>query len=390
MSIRSVIEMKRKLLMVVNVDWFLISHRLPIAIAALEEGYDVHLACRFTGQQDYLESLGFIIHELPFSRAGMSMINEVKTCFSILVLLRRLRPDVIHAITIKPSLYVGIIARALGMKELIIAVSGLGLVFVSKGCFALLRKWIVKLLYKLAVNPKHTRLIFQNKTDLATIQNIVNPNPKNVYLIKGSGVDLAEYKYTNEPLEEKLVVSLASRLLKAKGIYEFIRAAEILGKSEFADLISFRLIGVPDIENPDSILQEEIEVWRQSGIVDYLGFRKDMSKVFSETNIVVLPSYYGEGLPKVLIEAAACGRAIITTDCPGCRDAILDGITGVLVPAKDSLALSNAILRLAKNRALVTQMGRAGRKYAEKTFSVNSVVSDHLDIYMNLMGKEYK
>ena len=143
MSIGSMIEMKCKLLMVVNVDWFLISHRLPIALAALEEGYDVHLAGHFTGQQDYLEILGFIIHEVPFSRAGVSIINEVKTCFSILRLLKRLRPDVIHTITIKPSLYVGIMARALGMKELIIAVSGLGLVFVSKGSFAFLRKWIV-------------------------------------------------------------------------------------------------------------------------------------------------------------------------------------------------------------------------------------------------------
>lgn len=379
--------MKRKLLMVVNVDWFLISHRLPIALAALREGYDVHLACRFTGRQDYLEGLGFKIHEVPFSRAGVSMINEINTCFSIFKLLRRLRPDVIHTITIKPSLYVGMIARALGMKGLIIAVSGLGLVFVSGGVGALLRKWIVVSLYKTAVNPKHTRLIFQNETDLGTIQNIVKPHPKNVHLIRGSGVDLTEYKYTNEPVESRLVVSLASRLLKTKGIYEFIRAAEIVGKSEFADRISFRLIGVPDVENPDSILPEEIEVWRRSGIVDCLGFRQDMTKVFSETNVVVLPSYYGEGLPKVLIEAAACGRAIITSDCPGCRDAVLDGVTGVLIPPKDPLALSNAILGLARNRGLVTQMGRAARKYAEKTFSIDSVVSDHLDIYENVLGK---
>lgn len=376
--------MNRKLLMVVNVDWFLISHRLPIALAALEAGYDVHLAFRFTGKQDSLKDLGFVVHEIPFSRSGMSILKEVKTCLSILSLLRRLRPDVIHAVTIKPSLYVGIMARILGIKKLIIAVSGLGHVFVSKGFFAFIRKWIIEFLYKIAVNSKHTRLIFQNKNDLETIQNITKPISKNVYLIKGSGVDLSEYKYTNEPAEEKLVVSLAARLLKPKGIYEFVRAAEIISKSEFADLILFRLIGIPDTENPESILPEEIESWKQSGIVECLGFRDDMSKVFSETNIVVLPSYYGEGLPKVLIEAASCGRAIITTNCPGCRDAILDEITGILIPPKDSLALSNAILKLAKNRTLITQMGKAGRRYAEKTFSVNNVVSVHLDIYKSM------
>jgi len=377
--------MKTKLLMVVNVDWFFMSHRLPIALAALEKGYEVHLAFRFTGEQENLKNLGFVIHEIPFSRARVSLIQEIKTCFIILRLLIRLRPDVIHAVTIKPSLYVGIFARVLGIKKLVIAVSGLGLVFVSKGRFALWRKWLIELLYKIAVNPKHTRLIFQNETDAATLQAIVRADLRNISLIKGSGVDLAEYKYTEQPVTEKMVVSLAARLLREKGIYEFIRAAEIISQSDFSDSISMRLIGAPDLENPNSILPEEWETWKKSGIVDCLGFRADISALFSQTNIVVLPSYYGEGLPKVLIEAAACGRAIITTDCPGCRDSILDGETGIIIPAKDPIALSNAILKFAKNKLLVRNMGMAARKYAEKTFSVDSVVSLHLGIYESIL-----
>jgi glycosyltransferase involved in cell wall biosynthesis len=302
-------------------------------------------------------------------------------------LLRRLHPDVIHTVTIKPSLYVGILARALGIKELVIAVSGLGLVFVSKGPFALLQKWAVELLYKAVISPKHTQLIFQNETDLVTLQNIVKLDLNNIHLIKGSGVDLKEYKYTDEPIEEKLIVSLAARLLKEKGIYEFIRAAEMISESEFSDLISFKLIGAPDLENPNSVLPEEWEEWQQSEIVECLGFRKDVSRIFSESNVVVLPSYYGEGLPKVLIEAAACGRAIITTDSPGCRDAILEGETGILIPARDPIALRDAILKLATNRHLVTKMGIAGREYAEKTFSVESVVSLHLEIYKSTLNR---
>jgi glycosyltransferase involved in cell wall biosynthesis len=381
--------MKPKLLFVVNVDWFFISHRLPIALEAMKAGYEVNLAMAYSGHKEYLVNLGFIVHEIPFSRAGHSIGREMKTFLCLFKLLRSLRPDIIHTVTIKPSLYAGLVARLLGIKNLVVAISGLGLVFVDKGWFASIRKSLVKLLYKSAIDSKYTKLVFQNMSDYETLREFVKFDSKNHYLIKGSGVDLTEFSYTEPPAGDKFIVSLAARLLKEKGIYDFIAAAEIVRETEYSDLISFRLIGEPDLQNPNSVLPEEWDEWRESGIVDCLGFRSDVNKLFSATNIVVFPSYYGEGLPKVLIEAAACGRAVITSDSPGCRDAVLDGETGVIVPVKDPLALSQAILMFAENRGLAEKMGKAGREFANMTFSLDSVVSLHMKIYKGILDSSH-
>ena len=381
--------MKIKLLFVVNVDWFFISHRLPIALEALKAGYEVNLAMAYSGHKEYLVNLGFIVHEIPFSRAGYSIGREVNTFLCLIRLLRSLRPDVVHAVTVKPVLYTGMLTRLLGIKRLVIAISGLGLVFVDKGWRASMRRLLIKLLYKSAIDLKHTKIIFQNMSDYEILREVVKFDSNNHYLIKGSGVDLREFSYTEPPGGDKFIVSLASRLLKEKGIYDFIAAAEIVKETEYSDLISFRLIGELDLQNPNSVLPEEWDEWRESGIVDCLGFRSDVNKLFATTNIVVLPSYYGEGLPKVLMEAAACGRAVITTDSPGCRDAVLDGKTGVIVPVKDPLVLSQAILVFAKTRGLATKMGKAGREFANTTFSIDSVVSLHMKIYKSLVESSH-
>jgi glycosyltransferase involved in cell wall biosynthesis len=381
--------LKHKLLFVVNVDWFFISHRLPIALAALKAGYEVNLAMAYSRHSEYLVNLGFIVHEIPFLRAGHSIGKEMKTFLCLFKLLRFLRPDIIHAVTVKPILYSGIITRLLGIKNLIVAISGLGLVFVDKGWRASIRRCLIKLLYKLAIDTKYTKIIFQNMSDYEILREVVKFDSNNHYLIKGSGVDLREFSYTQPPGGDKFIVSLASRLLKEKGIYDFIAAAEIVKETEYSDLISFRLIGELDLQNPNSVLPEELDEWRESGIVDCLGFRSDVNKLFASTNIVVLPSYYGEGLPKVLMEAAACGRAVITTDSPGCRDAVLDGKTGVIVPVKDPLVLSQAILVFAKNRGLAKKMGKAGREFAKATFSIDSVVSLHMRIYKGILDSSH-
>jgi glycosyltransferase involved in cell wall biosynthesis len=370
------------LLFLVNVDWFFISHRLPIALAAKANGYEVHIACAFTNKREYLESLGFIVHEIDFSRSGTHVYSELRTMFRIYRLLKLVKPSIVHAVTIKPVLYGGIAAKISGIHAVVSAVSGLGLVFVASGFKAKLRKFLVKLLYKAAFSNKRLAVIFQNPVDRLTLLNAVSLKADQCIMIKGSGVDLNEYKSIPE-IDQTPVVVMAARLLREKGVYVYIDAIKEIKRRGIS--ARFLLVGEPDIGNPNTVTRSELDEWRESGIVELLGFREDIADIFSSSNLVVLPSFYGEGLPKVLIEAAACGRAIITTDNPGCAEAVINGVTGLIVSTKNSLELANAIQCLIENPELRRKMGTEARIYAEKEFDVRSVVDKHLAIYKELM-----
>jgi glycosyltransferase involved in cell wall biosynthesis len=371
-----------KLLMLINVDWFFVSHRLPIAIAAKNAGYDVHIACNFTEHYDYLASLGFTLHIVPFDRSGKGVGHEINTIRCIRRVFKQVKPDLVHAVTIKPVLYGGIVARILGIKNMVYAVSGLGLVFVAEGFTAKLRKLIVTGLYRFALDIKNFKVIFQNPVDKDVLKKAVGLKEESCVLIKGSGADLTTYRVVPEPSDIPIVV-MAARLLKEKGIYQFVDAARIL-KAKGIE-VKFQLVGEPDPGNPNTVTASELERWSKEGVVEMLGFRDDIPKIFAESNIVVLPSFYGEGLPKVLIEAAACGRAIVTTDNPGCAEAVVDGVNGFIIPIRNTPALADAIEKLVDNSELRKCMGAAGRELAEKEFNVDAVVAKHLTIYKELI-----
>ena len=373
--------MNKKLLYIVNVDWFFVSHRLPIATEALRQGYDVHIASNFTIHFDYLESLGFTLHRVNFDRSGAGIIHEYKTFISICMLLKKIKPDLVHAVTIKPVLYGGIAARISGVRNMVFAVSGLGLVFVAKGLSAKIRRWFISRLYRFAFGVKNCKVIFQNPVDKMVVQKIVGLADNRCVMIKGSGVDLRKYTVQQEP--ESVSVVMAARLLVEKGVYQFIDASRLLKQRGVE--ARFKLVGEPDPGNPNTVRSEELKLWETEGVVELLGFREDINNVFAMSNIVVLPSFYGEGLPKVLIEAAACGRAIVTTDNPGCLEAVEVDKSGFIVPIKDSEALANAIERLVNDDELRRSFGDAGRRLAEREFDVNSVVNKHLDIYNGLL-----
>jgi len=371
-----------KILYLVNVDWFFISHRLPIAIAAKEAGYDVHIACNFTDHFDFLGSFGFTLHPVPFNRSSGGVLQEVKTLKRIWQIFKHVSPDIVHAVTIKPVLYGGSVARVLGIKNMVYAVSGLGLVFVAEGFLAKIRRLFVKRLYKFALGVKNFGVIFQNPIDKSVLKKAVGLKEEHCLMIKGSGADLTTYKVIPEPSGIPVVV-MAARLLKEKGVYQFVEAARLLKARDVE--AKFQLIGEPDPGNPNTVKAKELEQWRKEGIVEVLGFRADIPDVFAASNIVVLPSFYGEGLPKVLIEAAACGRAIVTTDNPGCAEAVIHGVNGFIVPAKNSALLADAIEQLVGNAKLRQSMGKAGRELAENEFDVLAVVAKHLDIYQELL-----
>lgn len=373
--------MNRTLLFVVNVDWFFVSHRLPIALEAIKQGYRVHLACKFTGRFRQLSSMGINLHPLPLSRGGTGPGAEVETFRSILQIIRKIRPDIVHSVTIKPVVYAGIACRLTGVPGRVASVSGLGYVFVSRGVKAFFLRCIVSAAYFLALRGKKTMVVLQNSDDLNLLQKIGILSREQAFIIRGSGVSLENFSYVPEP-DGMPVVVMASRLLRDKGVREFVQAADILKKKGLR--IIFRHLGGSDPDNPACIPESDLEVWKKLGHVQFLGHRHDIVRQYAQASIVCLPSYR-EGLPKVLQEAAACGRAVVTTDVPGCRDAVVPGKTGLLVPVRDAGALADAIQRLANDPKLRKKMGLAGRRLAEQEYAVEKVVSAHMRIYNELV-----
>lgn len=373
----------KKLLYIVNVDWFFVSHRLPIALKAIEEGYDVHLACAFTNKRSQLEELGITCHSIAFSRSGGAIRAELHAISSVRQLIKCLEVDVVHAITIKPVIYTGLAMQSIKRPPAFVAaISGLGYVFTGETFRAKTTKLFVSLLYKLALRNKRKVVIFQNTSDQSILSDIVKLSESDRTLIKGSGVDLSVYCYQAEPKGPKKIVSMACRLLKEKGVYEFVEAAKIV-KDKHSN-IDFWLIGNVDLENPNSITQEEVDTWVQQGVITAFGHRDDIPELFAQSHIVTMPSY-GEGVPKVLIEAAACGRPIVTTDSPGCRDSIINKETGLLVPIKNAEALASALMVLLLDEDKRIKMGLQARQYAVNEFDVSNVVIRHLEIYESLM-----
>ncbi len=366
--------MNNKILFVVNVDWFFISHRLSLALEAFKKGYEVHIACAITDKKAYLENLGLKIHPLNVSRSGINIKREINILIEIYKILKKINPDIAHFVTIKPVLYGGITLRFLSIPKKIFSISGLGFIFIKQGLKAEIVRILIKIMYKFALGGKNSYVIVQNPDDRRVISSIVNVHTK---LIRGSGVDLSQYKYIKED-NENIKVSMACRLLKDKGVFEYIEAAKIL-KQKLPD-VEFELYGDIDIYNPASLTNQDIKKIRNDGYVKVHGFNSDIAKVFSNSNIIVLPSYR-EGLPKVLIEAAACGRAVVTTDVPGCRDAIEANVTGLLCKVKDSKSLAQMIEKLILDNNLRNSMGKANRELAQNEFDINKVIEEHFNIY---------
>jgi len=373
----------RRLLFVVNNPAFFLSHRLPLALAARQAGYDVHVATMAGDSVSQIEAHGLTHHVIPMTRSGKHPVQELRTLWALYRLFRRLRPDVVHLVTIKPVLYGGIAARFAGVPAMVSAISGLGFVFVAKGAKAALVRKIVAMLYRLALGHRNSRIVFQNGNDRDVLHDLGAVRDAQVIMIRGSGVNLSDYAAVAEPAPP-VVALMVARLLRDKGVLEFVEAARILRREQVD--VRMRLVGGIDSGNPASVTQADVDAWQEEGIIEALGERRDIAALYAASHIAVLPSYR-EGLPRSLIEAAACGRAVVTTDVPGCRDAIEPDQTGLLVPSHDAVALAAAIGRLARDSALRQQMGQAGRVLAEREFDIDDVCRQHLDIYRTLLDK---
>jgi len=367
----------KKVLFLVTEDWYFVSHRLPLAVAAREAGYEVVVATRVRDKAAAIEAAGVRVIPIKMDRGGMNLPRELATLFRLWRLYRRERPDIVHHVALKPVLLGGLAARLAGVRAVVGAVAGLGFLF--SGDHRASR--VVRLLqWSLPGLIGRGRAIAQNPEDAAMLADC-GIAPSRIHLICGAGVDTAYFSPQPEPPGIPLVV-LPARMLRDKGVAEFVAAArDLRGQGVRA---RFALVGAPDAANPACISETELRAWAAEGVVEWWGHRDDMRAVYAACHVVCLPSYR-EGLPKALLEAAACGRPIVATDAPGCREIVRDGENGLLVPVRDAGALAIALRRLLEDGALRRDMGARGREVAVAAFSVEQVVSETLALYRELL-----
>jgi glycosyltransferase involved in cell wall biosynthesis len=372
----------QRVLFLVNVDWFFLSHRLPVAVAARRAGADVVVASADTGRGAAIEANGFRFVALPLSRRGMHPAGELRAVIAIARMFRRERPTLIHQVAVKPILYGSLIGAVVQRKTpRLNAISGLGFTF-SQHRRA---KWLnrpVRLLYRIALRIGSSRTIFQNRVDLDSFVTNRLIAPDRAVLIRGSGVDLEQFH--PRPMPQVPVVLLASRMLWEKGVADFVEAARLV--RHVAPEVRFVLAGGPDAGNPTAISQTQLEAWRDEGVVEWLGHRTDMADVLAQATVVVLPTYYPEGVPKVLLEAGASARPVVATNIPGCREIVTHGVNGLLVPPRDPEALANALVGLLNDRERCQALGDAGRRIVEEQFAESLVVGQTLEQYCELLG----
>lgn len=373
------------ILFVVNTTSFFLSHRLPLAIAAKNAGFKVHVATSDSSKASLIKAQGFVHHPIALKRSGQNILSDLATFISLVKLFKFINPTLVHLVTIKPVIYGCIAARIVRIKSVVAAISGLGTVFIDNSFRGFFRRLLVLKLYRSAFKHPNLAVIFQNKEDrdLFLVKNLIDNESCNI--IRGSGVQISDYPYLPEP-DNVPVVVMASRLLKDKGVIEFVESAKIL-KLAGTDVI-FRLIGDPDPDNRSGVSESFLNQCHSEGFVELLGYREDIADQYANANIVCLPSYR-EGLPKSLIEAAACGRAVVTSDVAGCRDAIINNVTGLLCPVKDPKKLAFTIKKLVEDSNRRQEMGRAGRKLAEVEFAIEHIVKQHLNLYFKLTNSNF-
>jgi glycosyltransferase involved in cell wall biosynthesis len=382
MSPKSNITAKPRVLFVDNDVNTFYSYRIELALAARDAGFDVHVAAPEGKSAEILRAERLQYHPIPMTRSGLAPWKEISTIAALFSLYRKVRPDLVHHLRLKPVLYGGLAAYTARVPAVVGLLTGLGYVFIAESRRALVMRKLVVLSCKVAFRHKNQRIVFQNPDDQGVfIQNKILPAEQTV-LIKGSGVDVNTYVPTPEP-EGVPVVVLASRMLRDKGVVEFVEAARMLKAAGLS--ARFVLVGDTDPGNPTAISADQLRAWTGEGVIEWWGHQNDMRRVLSQSNIVCLPSLR-EGVPKVLIEAAACGRAIVTTDAPGCREIVREGENGLLVPVRNSKALAEALRVLIQSAALRGLMAAKGREIAVTEFSVERVVNETLGVYRELLA----
>ena len=373
--------MNKILFIVVNVDWFFLSHRKDVALAAKGAGWDVTIVTADTGKLKDVEALGLKVINLPMSRSGMNIVEELKTLNWLRKLYKREKPDVVHHVGMKTILWGTLAAKFSRVHGVVNAISGLG------GFFAEDNKGILAKVMPLVLRFSHARknllCIFQNDDDWGLYVKHGIIKHEQGRFIKGSGVDLNQFCYTPESEEGKIKVMLTARMIVEKGVFLLTEAAERL-RSKYEGKVQFLLVGGLD-DHPGAITKEQLDAVCDGEYIQWLGYRTDVRDLLKQCHIMAFPSYYMEGLPKSLIEADAIGRPIITSNSVGCKETLMDGYNGFLIQPKDVDALTEKLDLLLSDKNLRVKMGKNARKYAEDYFSIEVVKERHLEIYSELV-----
>ena len=365
----------------VTEDWYFCSHRLPLAVAAKEAGYEVTVVTRVRSHGMQIQDAGLKLIPLELSRRGVRPSRELRVIKRLASIYSKEQPDIVHHVALKPVVYGSIAARFARVPCIVNAMAGLGLLFSSRSFKIRVIRPLMLLAFRFLLNRSRSRVILQNPDDVCFLCDNGVLNRDRVCLIRGSGVDILKFKVLDEPAGVPLVV-LASRLLWDKGVGEFVDAARQL-KCEGVSA-RFALVGEADNENPAAISFDQLKAWHEEGDVEWWGRRDDMPKVLARSHIVCLPSFYGEGIPKILIEAAACGRPIVTTDAPGCREIVQDNVNGFLVPTRDAAAVASSLRQLIESPKLRRKMGAKGRLLVENEFTLEQVNKETMALYGEL------
>ena len=365
-----------KIILFANTDWYLYNYRLSHVKKMAGMDYDVVLCAPKGPYYEKIQKQGFRLVDIPLSRRGLNPFHELRALARLVRLYRNEKPDIVHHFTIKCVLYGSIAAKITKVPKQINAITGLGYIFITDTFLVQLVRPLVKWLYKIFL--KHTRVIFQNQPNRKYFIDNKLVKREQTYLIPGSGVDTNIFTPKPIPPGPPLVI-LPARMLWDKGVEDFVEAAKRIKERGIS--ARFALVGEPDPGNPASIPLSQLEEWDREGFVSWMGWQENMAEIYTAASMVCLPSAYGEGLAKSLIEGAASGRAIVTTDIPGCREVVQNGVNGWVVPPKDIEALTLKLTDMITDKEKLKSMGVASRVLAQKEFSVDKVIEETMQVY---------
>ncbi len=369
------------LIYLVTEDWYFLSHRIPMAKAALEAGYQVHVATHVVDGGARIEALGFHLHPLAWRRGSINPFDLIRIIREVRALYRRLSPDIVHHVALQPSVVGSVAAWGLRFKQLN-AFAGLGSIFTSRSAKSRIVRPMFKTLLRWILNRPASAALVQNDDDRAAI-TAIGVNADRVFLIPGSGVDIDALPPLPEPAG-MVTVAFVGRLLEDKGLRSLIAAHDLLTRRDTP--VRLLIAGQGDPANPASIPDAEIASWKRKPNIELLGHVIDIGQVWAVAHIAVLPSRR-EGLPKSLLEAASCGRPIVATDVPGCREIARAGINALLVPPDDANALADAIEKLVRDPALRRHFGEASRRVVVEEFSSDRIGQHTVALYNKLLGR---
>jgi glycosyltransferase involved in cell wall biosynthesis len=356
---------------------------IDLARAARDAGMQVAVATRSADDGKWLGEQGFRFVPLRLRRGRLNPYAELASLARMVGLYRREKPQIVHHIFMKPILYGSIAARLAGVPTVVNTFAGLGSTFIAEGWRARLFRAGLTAGLRVALMLPQSRALFENSADRDRMIDAGVVRPAHA-LLSGAGIDVSRFQPSPEP-EGAPTVLLACRMLWTKGVGDFVEAARLLKQQGVAG--RFVLLGPPDPENPASVSESQLRAWHAEGVIEWWGETHDIRPALRSAHIVALPSFYGEGLPRILLEAQASGRPVVTTTIPGCGAIVRDGETGILVPPKDPAALASAMRTLLEDRDLRRRMGQCGRERVVKEFAIEHVVGQTLQLYGELLDR---